>query len=760
MPQKKSLVLVTFAGLFLISGAAGLIYEIVWERLLGLYFGVTMISVTLIVAAYMGGLGIGSLLGGYLSRRTMRTLFVYGLLELGIAAFGLISPSLIIQVGQRLAGSPYGLAFLTCFGILLIPTTLMGMTLPFLVQSFVKQVQGSGEVIGVLYGINTLGAAIGAILSAYVLIGRLGFDGSTYFAVGLNTIVGLSALLLMRWGQIVTTQTPDLSRSPAPNGRWGYTTILLSSFLVGFIGLGFEMLWIRILLIVNKNTAFAFPSILFTFLIGLALGGYFFGRKADRTNDPVLLFCRIELGGAALAVFTLLFFWWSLSLDPPWIQNFIQTQNPAIPYIKIGHEWLFSRRQLLTNLWNYFLPIFILVLPASFVLGGGLPVLDRIAINNAALAGRRVGDIHLANILGSVGGTLTISFVLLPFLGSEWTMKLLALLTLLFPLTYLSRRGTSSSGTSTLRGLAALGAIVVLGVFLTPGKTRLYQSIYQYSTGGEVRISESGDSLLALTFEPGSQNKNGLFWIGGEVNSFFPPKGVYENRALACAGAAEPERVLVIGFGGGYTALFYQSLPEIDEIVIVELLGDVAPFLSHNFESTRSTLADPRVQYLVDDGRRYLNAQPEEKFDLIVIDPLRDHTAGHNNLYSEQAMQLYLDHLQAGGVLCAWINETRLIPHTAARVFPYVDQFQNEVLVASDLPISYNRVYMDAMADHYRMRADQLYPDGLEGYPSTSAALSEFDGDQDVILAEEAGTPYLTDLTPWLEYYLFRKPVK
>ena len=263
-----------------------------------------------------------------------------------------------------------------------------------------------------------------------------------------------------------------------------------------------------------------------------------------------------------------------------------------------------------------------------------------------------------------------------------------------------------------------------------------------------------------LTYVPGSDRQQGLFWIGGEVNSFFPPKSIYENRALACAGASEPKRVLVIGFGGGFTTLFFKAIPSIDQIVVVELLRDIKPFLSENLESARVTLTDPRVSYIVDDGRRYLNAHPDETFDLIAIDPLREHFAGHNNLYSEEALHLYLYHLNPGGVLCAWMKEDRIVPNTVVRVFQYADHFLNELMIGSNAPITYNRDYMDSIARDYQSLVDQLYVNGLSDYPSTDAALSGLVANQDDILENDKDIPYLTDLKPWLEYYLLRKPIK
>ena len=759
MKKNRKRILYLFASLFLFSGAAGLIYEIVWERLLELYFGVTMVSVTLIVSAYMAGLGLGSLIGGRIARNFGNTLFLYGLLEIGIALFGVVSSQIIVWVGQAMAGASYVLVFLISFVILLIPTTLMGMTLPLLTQSFVDRVEVSGRVIGLLYGINTLGAALGTLLAGYVLIGFLGFDGAVYVAVLLNGLVGLFAFILSCWQLSVAGWSEKAQRTMGGNIVWGYKTILLASFLVGFIGLGFEMLWIRILLIVNKNTAYAFPSILFVFLLGLALGGYFWGRRADTSSNPVALFCKIELSGAAVAAFTFLLFAFSLQYQPHWIENFAETQKPLRPFVESNDQFSFSRRSLLANLWSYFLPILILVLPASLVMGGGLPVLDRLSIQNPLLSGRRVGDIHLANIIGSVAGSLAISFLLLPVIGSEWTMKLLVLSTFFFPAFYFLGMARERSLHENDFSLIAISLIALAGFFLIPPRGEFYDRLYSHGTGQESVTSESGDSVLALTYDSVSAHQAGLFWIGGEINSLFPAQGIYEERSLSCAGASRPKRILIIGFGGGFSTLFYESIPDVEEIVVVELLSDIAPFLHRNLDSARMALDDPRLTYRVDDGRRYLYAFPDEKFDLISIDPLRVHTAGHNNLYSEEALSIYRNHLTPNGVLCAWMDEFHVIPHTVAQVFPYVDQYRNEFMVASSQPILYQTDYMEQVAASYAELTGELYgqPGRVPLDPRTGFKF--FQRDQSQILIEERDRPTLRDMDPWLEYYFFAMPI-
>lgn len=227
-----------------------------------------------------------------------------------------------------------------------------------------------------------------------------------------------------------------------------------------------------------------------------------------------------------------------------------------------------------------------------------------------------------------------------------------------------------------------------------------------------------------------------------------------------CAGASRPKRILIIGFGGGFSALFYQSIPDVEEIVVVELLSDIAPFLRRNLDSARMALDDPRLTYLVDDGRRYLNASPQEKFDLISIDPLRVHTAGHNNLYSEEALNIYRRHLTPTGALCAWMDEFHVIPHTLAQVFPYVDQFRNEFMVASSQPILYRAEYMDAVAARYADLTDELYGSRGRVHLDHQKGVRFFQRDQSQILREEGHRPILRDMDPWLEYYFFALPTK
>lgn len=735
--------------LFFLSGAAGLIYQTVWVRLLELYFGVTLTAATLIVGAYMAGLGLGALAGGRLASKSTNTILLYGVIEAAIGIFGIFSPSLINGIGQVTAGSPYPVVFLLSFLLLLLPTVLMGMTLPLLTQAFVTRVETSGRVIGLLYGINTLGAAVGALISGYILMGWFGFYGALLAAAGLNFIVGAGAFFFKQrlWLSAASTVAGHPS---APRVLWRYEHILLSAFLVGFIGMGFEMLWFRVLGVINKQTAYGFPSILFIYLLALALGGWFWGGRIDRAKDPLSWFWKLEIGVGILTSASFLAIW--LALDLPQIQSwlqlyFFQPQLPQSPYMKAADELVFSSKAFLVGMQVYFLPILVLVFPAGFLMGGGLPALDRIAIDQVSQSGRRVGDIHLANILGSVAGTLSTSFVLLPWLGSELTLKLLASLSVCFLLIYLAstrRRVGLETG--------ILPLLLVALILSLPGRGGFYTRLYQNATGlKDVALRESGDGILALTFR-GEKSDPAQLWIAGVMNSFFPSNGNYEFSALTCASAVQPKRVLMIGIGGGNSANFLADLPGVQEVVVVELMKELGSFLNQYVPVAQSLLERSNVRYVVDDGRRYLYANPAEKFDLIFIDPLWSFTAGHNNLYSREAMQLYQSHLQPGGIFCAWVNEYHLIPKTAASVFPYSDLFDG-FMVNSSQALEYDAGYMQRAYNKYKESGAAYLDPAAYASLAPGASVPAVRRDHAKILQMGKNLPLLTDLTPWLEYY-------
>jgi spermidine synthase len=746
-----------YALLFLLSGFSSLVYQVVWQRILQTYFGVATLSITLIVAAYMCGLGLGYLLGGRLAQRARFPLVAYGWIEISLGFFGLFSPFLLQAVGQVTAGSPFPVVFLISFAVLLTPTILMGATLPLLSQSFVRRVDTSGQVIGLLYGLNTLGAALGALVSAFLLIGYFGLGGTILIAAATNLLIGLAALTWTRFmahpAEGEAQAQPDAAEpEPAAGkeqaGGWGYSKILAAAGLIGFIGLGYEMIWVRMLGVLNKHTAYSFPAILFFLLVGLALGGYLFGRRADRSSRPTRLLWQVEISAAVLAGASVLVYLAGLQIPALRLSHaagFYDFQHPPSPYVLAGGNFVFSIQSALAGLLEFIFPILLIVLPASLFHGGALVILDRIAIDSPHMAGRRVGDVHLANIIGALGGTLLVSLVLVPAIGIEWMLKILVLLSGLFLAFDLSGSEPNPTG-SRLRGAVLPAGVLVAVALLLPWRTGFYRQVYEAGLGRVPVLLEGRDSLMALTREEAPPNQLDELWLGGELHSVFGPAStIYQTYALNCISSVQPKSVLIIGLGGGNTAKYYLESPGVERVVIVELLEGLDGFLEENIPWMGELLADPRVTYHVDDGRRYLYANPDERFDLIAIDPLRHYTAGASNLYSQEALELYRDHLQPGGLLCAWMDEFHTLPKTAAGVFPHVDEFLNQILASSE-PLDYS-------APVLQQRAAAA---GLAVTPGQIFGL--FKRDRSSILEGEANTPGLSDMDPHMEYYFFRRP--
>ena len=388
-----------------------------------------------------------------------------------------------------------------------------------------------------------------------------------------------------------------------------------------------------------------------------------------------------------------------------------------------------------------------MVFPTAFLMGGSLPILDRIAIEKAEESGRRVSDIHLSNVIGSVLGTLLTSFIFLPLFGSELTQKLLSLITLtFFFLLFIHNKKIL------WKKQVAFPILLISLVFLLPGKGSFYTRFYQLITKNtHVIIDESGDALLSLTFSDGFEEADGL-WIGGIQNSYFPSNGEYERSALTCAAAVKPKKVLIIGFGGGNTAKFFGSLPGVEKIVVVELVEELGLFLSEHIGTVDEFLKDPRVEYIIDDGRRYLYANPNETFDLIFIDPMWSYQAGHNNLYSEEAITLYQSHLVDSGIFCSWTNEGHFIPKTIASIFDFSDNF-SDFIVSGNSPMNYDVDYMNevyesfvkSLPEEVRTRSLKM----MEPELIVNGRIS----DRERTLLNNIGVPVLKDMNPWLEYF-------
>src|SRR5262245_16858759 len=409
--------------LFFLSGSAALIYQTAWQRLLGLFAGADTIATALVVGAFLLGLGIGSFGAGLVADRLSQraALIAFALCEVGIALFAVLSPWLYYDVIYRELlplSSSRALLFAVVFAGLLWPTFLMGCSLPLLSKAVVTEIVGSARLIGGLYGLNTLGAAVGAFAGGWYLIGTWGFDKALYVAACLNVAVAVGGLLLARGAVLsrdVTPRKPHLGADPqrAIVARWS-----LLVFVSGFLIVALQIVWYRLVGVLLQSNGYSFPLVLGTFLLGDGLGLLVGARVIDRIADPRRFFFAMQGVAPALALLGAWFVYLGIGAG-------------LLPGNFVDHDMMDGT---LANAGQIALVVSVVVLPASFMMGFSFPVVQKAVQNDIERLGSRVGLVQLANIVGNSAGSLVAGLVLLDLLGTAGTLRFLVAIGLAFAL--------------------------------------------------------------------------------------------------------------------------------------------------------------------------------------------------------------------------------------------------------------------------------------------------------------------------------------
>ncbi len=413
--RKLRVLAVTF---FFFSGAAGLVYEVAWMRMLSTFLGCTTYSVTAVLTAFMGGLALGSFLAGRYSGRVKDPVRVYGYLEIGVGLAAILAA--VLMAASRpvmklfydsLAGSPY-IFFLVKFVFVVIvlgvPTTLMGATLPVLSKFFVRAMGEVGAQVGKLYGINTLGAFVGAGAAGFLLLGNIGTNLTVAAAVVINLSIGAGALLAARKnaaGPALDAKTSAARPKKEPSRRKKlFLRLLLAAFGVsGFSAMAYQVAWTRVFELFIGSSTYAFTIILLAYLAGLALGSLVAGRLLDRFRPGVLVFVILEIVIALAAVLA------------------IPAAGKAIPlmFIKV----LASHRDSFTTIIVFeFLIIFMVLIIPTLAMGALFPVVTKLAAGRVSEIGGTVGRVYAANTTGTILGSAIAGLVLIPLMGTQKTL--------------------------------------------------------------------------------------------------------------------------------------------------------------------------------------------------------------------------------------------------------------------------------------------------------------------------------------------------
>jgi predicted membrane-bound spermidine synthase len=720
---------------FFLSGVSALIYQIVWQRLLATYYGVGPISIALIVSLYMAGLGLGALYGGYLSERLRQKIVGYCIIELCIGLFGLASPSFLQFLGRYTAGSSYTLSFLYMMAFLFIPTFLMGMTLPLLTKTFSLLTKSFVASVSFLYFINTIGAAFGALVASYGLISFFGLEAAVYFAAGVSFLIALIIYVSLRLSTAgAAVQVTTTNAEPRVTLGWVVYPLV---FLTGFLAIGYEITWFRVVGVLVKDSAYVFSSVLAVYLTGIACGSYAMKRFLSRHPgaDAKSLFFSLQFLIGLMVGLTFLGYFYLTKHT-----ILFQTFNDLSFRTRLHPGWYFESRDFFGILKGAFRAFDVFFWSTAFVLvptllmGASFPLVASLALKREDQQGKTVALVYFFTIVGNALGGIATGFFILPMLGTEFTVTVFAATGIMFGLS-VPRLGRMKI-LPPLRG--AIVAIVVAGfVGFFPRKGELYQVMHVSPGEGYEYFFEEGVDGTVATFKRGESIRN---YINGVAHGGRPINLFYCETIEAMSRAPTIQSVLVIGYGTGSTVETLLKSNEVKEIVVVELNRTLLINL-RKISLFDEMLKDPRINLIIDDGRRYL-FNSSKKFDMITADPLWSSTSYSNNLYSQDFFRLVQSHLKPNGVFMAWQDEHRVIPKTVASVFAHVDLYR-DFTIASDLPMSVDHVRREKLLN-------QFSPVDRELIVENSVHI----GDRTYVESITAGYPINREWEPRVEYYL------
>jgi spermidine synthase len=693
--------------LFFCSGVSGLIYQVVWVRQFGAVYGNTVYSASIVVAIFMLGLGVGSYVFGALADRPAFVsglrrgthpasesdglVRLYALLESLIALTGavisLALPHLTAIVArlssyetgadgwQTLSAASYVWRGVLATLLLGPITVLMGGTLTVLVRARVRgDLDASGWRIALLYGFNTLGAAVGAFLTDFTFVPAFGLLATQLIAVALNLVAAAGAFLLgFGSGPLVTEsrqpQTTNRSVDSNASVRWASMALALS----GFAALGVEMLWLRHFSVLLGGFRAVLSLLLTVMLLALGIGALLGGWIERRFGQPARTLIVVQGVFAAITLLGL-------------------ASNSAEGLVAFGTSLatslstLSSSSRVALELWFNLRPMLIEVALPSLVAGLAFPLANAIVQHARDAVGRRAGVLYAANTFGAVTGSLITGYVLLPRLGMQGAAACLAGVAVLAigPLARASsdRRGDGRPVIALMgASLAGIGALLV---WLLQPSDFMVQRALGHAAGDRVLTrSEGVNELLAVVEREG--RGRGLLTNGHAMSSTALLDQRY-MRALAhipLLSMERPERVLVIGFGVGNTthaATMHSSVMRVD---VADVSRNILEHANYFRDANRDVLRDRKVSVFINDGRQHLQMAPPATYDLITLEPPPIAHAGVAALYSREFYELARSRLKAGGFVSQWLPAYQVPAESSlAMVRAFIDVFPQSVLLS------------------------------------------------------------------------------
>ncbi len=757
-PALPEHVLPVLAVLFVLSGASGLMHELLWFHRLGLVVGSSAVSLGILLATYMGGLGLGSLLAPRMIARTLPPGRVYAVLEAGIALlavlvfFGLpLVEQLYAMIG---AAGPVSVVLRALIAglCLLPPTVLMGATLPAVARLVSATSEGSGR-IGLLYTCNLIGAIVGTLWAGFDLLRRHDMVVTLAVAAGLGLFAAALAWLVLPAHASAESEAAPATNTPPPAPLGVRMAIALS----GAGSLAGQVVWTRILSLLLGATVYTFSIILGVFLLGLGLGSAVGSLLARVSERPA----------RALA--------WALALQAiaiPWAAYSSSVVLPLWPInYALGHDpWMFFQMDLARSAW--------VLLPPTLLWGASFPLAIAACVRPGEDRAHSVSSVYVANTLGAIVGALGATF-LIPAIGTHGAQRLMVAASVIGAIAAAGSMGRVFAPRRlplVAAGLAAAALLTWKLPAMPPDLIALGRyMVFRFASPGAPKDLWNDPALIfsgeGLTESVAVSENNGqrVFHVSGKIEASSSNLDMRLQRMLGHVPAlvhGAPTSVLIVGCGAGVTAGTFVSYPSVKRIVICEIEPMVPQHVTPLFRGVNhDVLDDPRVQVIYDDARHFI-LSTHEKFDLITSDPIHPWVRGSGALYSRDYYELVKRHLNPGGVVSQWLPLYQASPEAVrSELATFFAVFGNGTVWAGSGRNSAVDLVMLGGADSLsfdlaHLQAGLAGPEHADaaaslaavGFPSVFDLFATYAGRAGDLAPWLKGATINRDMRPWLQY--------
>jgi spermidine synthase len=720
-PRREPPLLLLLLPPFFLSGACGLVYEVIWSRLLVLVFGSTTHAVATVLGVFMFGLAAGSAVCGRVIHRLGSPLRAYALAELLIGLY-LLAFFPLLAGAQLLHSVAFGALFETppaltaarfgiCFALLFVPTFLMGATVPLFAQLAVRSATAAGRRVGIVYAVNTLGAALGCFAGAFLLIPALGLHVSLVLAATVNTAIGGYCWGVRRW---VTPPRVDGARTQPPAalpGRPGAripprARLALGFFLLtGMVSLVLEVAWTRALILVFGSSVYAFAAMLTAFLVGIGLGSALFAGPSDRVENQGQVFAVLVgiMGVSVLASTPLIgklpaFFLDRFGTDIPW-----------------GHLVALEFGVCLA-----------LMLFPTLSSGAMFPLVTKLVMQETdRQPGDAVGTVYFWNTVGGIVGSLAAGFALIPLLGIERTLIVGGCSALAISLgVWIALAGRPVRQLPW--AVAALGSAAAGFFLLTPRWDTLVMNSGVYVHGKAIASANSplAEYMSRFRLLYYREDHTATVAVLEGVHRFLRVNGktdggTGDNYTQTLLGvlpnlyAPRAQRGLVIGLGTGITAGSVLDLDSYGAVDVIELSPAVVEASRFFDRESGRPLDDPRVALHLLDGRTWVMAGPH-RYDVVTSEPSHPWQTGNANLFTVDFFRLLRERMHPGGVVCQWLpyyhmskEHFLLILNSFREVFPYIHVWvaaTDAILIASERELQIDETVLERYLSEERLK--------------------------------------------------------